>query len=71
MPSSKLIDSKTVGGSMSRESVDNVLDLSSERQRRVHDLNEKRLQSVRAAFVSVLPLPEAGAKPKKKTKKKR
>ncbi len=56
---------------MSRESVDNVLDLSSERQRRVHDLNEKRLQSVRAAFVSVLPLPEAGAKPKKKTKKKR
>lgn len=56
---------------MSRESVDNVLDLSSERQRRVHDLNEKRLQNVRAAFVSVLPLSGAGAKPKIKTKKKR
>lgn len=68
---SDLNDSKTVGDSMSSESLDNVLDLSSERQRRVHDLNEKRLQNVRAAFISVLPLSATGVKPKKKIKKKR
>ncbi len=56
---------------MNGKTVENVVDLSSERKRRVHDLNEKRLQNVRAAFISVLPLLGAGAKPKKKSKKKR
>lgn len=57
---------------MSNNTVENnVVDLSNERQRRVHDLNEKRLQNVRSAFISVLPALGAGAKPKKKIKKKR
>jgi hypothetical protein len=56
---------------MSNDTVENIIDFSSERKRRVHDLNEKRLQNVRAAFVSVLPLSGVGAKPKKKIKKKR
>ena len=63
---------KTMGGCMSNNTVENnVVDLSNERQRRVHDLNEKRLQNVRSAFISALPALGAGAKPKKKIKKKR
>ena len=62
---------KLVGNSMSNDTVENIIDFSRERKRRVHDLNEKRLQNVRAAFVSVLPLSGVGAKPKKKIKKKR
>lgn len=51
---------------MSSESVENVVDLSGERQRRVHDLNEKRLQDVRSAFISALPLAKTSVKPKSK-----
>lgn len=43
-----------------------VIDFQAERQQRLHDLHEKRLQAVRAAFESALPLPKA-----KKTAKKR
>lgn len=50
--------------------LENVIDLSSERQQRVHDLNEKRLQKVRAAFVNVLPLAQSNIKSRKKAKKK-
>lgn len=35
---------------MSNESLDNIVDFSAERTRRVHDLNEKRLQEVRGRF---------------------
>lgn len=56
---------------MSEKTAENIVDLSSERTRRVHDLNEKRLQTVRAAFVSALPLAKPAAKGKKKAKKKR
>lgn len=56
---------------MGHELENNVIDLSGERVRRVHDLNEKRLQDVRAAFVKALPLSTAKVKTKKKAKKKR
>ncbi|MDY0250997.1 MAG: hypothetical protein RBR45_13225 [Pseudomonas sp.] len=56
---------------MSDETVENVIDLSGERVRRVHDQNEKRLQRVRAAFAKALPLAIAKPRSKKKVKKKR
>lgn len=56
---------------MSDESVENVFDLSGERVRRVHDQNEKRLQSVRAAFAKALPLAKTKSAANKKGKKKR
>lgn len=56
---------------MKEEFEDNVVSLSSERARRVHDLHEKRLQGVRAAFVKALPLAATSARTKKKSKKKR
>ncbi|HZJ91624.1 MAG TPA: hypothetical protein VFD09_00890 [Thiopseudomonas sp.] len=56
---------------MNNKTAENIVDLSSERVRRVHDLNEKRLQTVRAAFISALPLAQPAVKLKKKSKKKR
>lgn len=56
---------------MSEKSAENVVSLSSERARRVHDLHEKRLQGVRAAFVKALPLTATPARKKKNAKKKR
>ena len=44
---------------------DNLIDLNTERARRVHDLKEKRLNEVRQAFEQAMPL----GKPKKKPKK--
>lgn len=44
----------------------NLIDFTSERSKRVHDLNEKRLNEMRQAFEQALPL----AKPKKKGKSK-
>lgn len=55
---------------MSETAEENIIDLSGERKRREHDLNEKRLQRVRAAFVSALPLNKPVIKAKKKAKKK-
>lgn len=46
---------------------DKLIDLSAERAKRVHDLNEKRLNEVRQAFEQAMPL---GKKPKKKPKNK-
>ncbi len=48
---------------------DNVIDLTRERDKRVHDLNEKRLNEVREAFAQALPLGKAKKKPKNKPKK--
>ena len=56
---------------MSETTEENIIDLSGERKRRVHDLNEQRLQKERAAFVSALPLNKPVIKAKKKAKKKR
>ncbi len=36
---------------------DKVIDLSAERDKRIHDVHEKRLQEVRKAFEQVLPSP--------------
>ncbi|HHX34018.1 MAG TPA: hypothetical protein GX719_01920 [Gammaproteobacteria bacterium] len=67
----QLLNYRVMGIDMSDEAAENIIDLSGERERRVHDLNEKRLQGVRAAFVKALPLTVIAAKPKKKSKKKR
>jgi hypothetical protein len=47
-----------------------LIDLSTERAKRVHDLNEKRLKEVRQAFEQALPLGNGRKKAKKKPKKK-
>jgi hypothetical protein len=49
---------------------DKLIDLSTERAKRVHDLNEKRLNEVRKAFEQAMPLGKAQKKPKKKPKKR-
>ncbi|MCG6541651.1 hypothetical protein MCB86_16375 [Pseudomonas sp. KSR10] len=43
-----------------------LIDLSTEREKRIHDIKEKRLAEMREAFEQALPL----AKPKKKSKTK-
>ncbi len=43
---------------------DKVIDLSAERDKRIHDVHEKRLQEVRKAFEQVLPLGKPRKKPK-------
>lgn len=48
---------------------DNLIDFGAERARRVHDLNEKRLNEVRKAFEQAMPL-GAAKKGKKKPKGK-
>jgi hypothetical protein len=48
---------------------DNVIDLTSERDKRVHDRHEKRLNEVRDAFAQALPLGKPKKKPKGKPKK--
>jgi len=45
---------------------ENLIDFSTERARRIHDLNDKRLEEMRKTFEQVLPL----GKPKKKKGKK-
>ncbi|MCI0994919.1 hypothetical protein HNO91_23045 [Pseudomonas corrugata] len=49
---------------------DKLIDLSAERAKRVHDLNEKRLNEVRQAFEQAMPLGKAKKKPKNKPKKR-
>ncbi|MEE5042324.1 hypothetical protein V2J81_03065 [Pseudomonas alliivorans] len=46
-----------------------LIDLGAERARRVHDLNDKRLNEVRNAFEQAMPL-IGKKKPKKKPKKR-
>jgi hypothetical protein len=47
-----------------------LIDLGTERAKRVHDLNEKRLNEVRKAFEQAMPLGKTQKKPKKKPKKR-
>ena len=47
-------------------SEEKLIDLSAEREKRVHDIKEKRLAEMRQAFEQALPL----SKPKKKSKGK-
>lgn len=48
---------------------DNLIDFTAERDKRVHDLKDKRLNLVRQAFEQALPLAKPGKKAKKKPKK--
>jgi hypothetical protein len=47
-----------------------LIDLGTERAKRVHDLNDKRLNEVRKAFEQAMPLGKAQKKPKNKPKKR-
>ena len=47
-----------------------LIDLGAERAKRVHDLNEKRLNEVRKAFEQAMPLGKPKKKPKNKPKKR-
>lgn len=47
-----------------------LVDLSAERARRVHDLNDKRLNEVRQAFEQAMPLGKGKKKAKSKPKKR-
>ena len=49
---------------------DKLIDLNAERAKRVHDLNEKRLNEVRQAFEQAMPLAKGKKKPKNKPKKR-
>ncbi|WP_171011852.1 hypothetical protein [Pseudomonas sp. 2FE] len=49
---------------------DKLIDFSAERDKRIHDLHEKRLNEVRQAFEQALPLSRAKKKPKGKPKKR-
>ncbi len=49
---------------------DDVIDLATERDRRIHDFRERRLQEVRRAFERALPLP-AGKSSSRKGKQKK
>jgi hypothetical protein len=48
-----------------------LIDFSAERDKRIHDLHDKKLNEVRAAFEQALPLPaNKKKKPAKKPKKR-
>ncbi|MGH8416547.1 MAG: hypothetical protein ACRER8_04535 [Pseudomonas sp.] len=47
-----------------------LVDLSVERAKRVHDLNDKRLNEVRQAFEQAMPLGKTKKKNKNKPKKR-
>ena len=49
---------------------DKLIDLNAERAKRVHDLNDKRLNEVRQAFEQAMPLGKPKKKPKNKPKKR-
>lgn len=49
---------------------DKLIDLNAERAKRVHDLNDKRLNDVRQAFEQAMPLGKTKKKSKNKTKKR-
>jgi len=46
-----------------------LIDFSAERAKRVHDLNDKRLEEMRKVFEQVLPLGKAKKKGKRTSKK--
>ncbi|MCF7203270.1 hypothetical protein [Pseudomonas oligotrophica] len=49
---------------------DNLIDFGAERSRRIHDLNDRRLDDMRKAFEQALPLGNGRKKAKKKPKKR-
>lgn len=49
---------------------DKLIDFAAERGKRIHDLNDKRLEEMRQVFEQVLPLAKAKKKSKGKPKKR-
>ena len=49
---------------------DKLIDFAAKRDKRIHDLHDKRLNEVRDAFAQALPLGKAKKKPKSKPKKR-
>lgn len=50
---------------------DTLIDFAAERERRIHDLHERRLQDMRQLFEQVLPLTgKKKSKPRAKPKKR-
>ncbi|QRY79110.1 hypothetical protein JVX91_26675 [Pseudomonas sp. PDNC002] len=49
---------------------DKLIDFTAERDKRIHDVHEKRLQDVRKAFEQALPLAKSRKKGKNKPKKR-
>ncbi|MCI0915680.1 hypothetical protein JNA64_00720 [Pseudomonas stutzeri] len=47
-----------------------LIDFSAEREKRIHDIKEKRLAEMRQAFEEALPLARPKKKPKAKPKKR-
>ncbi len=47
-----------------------LIDFSSEREKRIHDLKDKRLEQMRQAFEQALPLGKGKKKSKSKPKKR-
>lgn len=60
----------SVRESLTMSADEKLIDLGAERAKRVHDLNDKRLNEVRNAFEQAMPL-ESGKKKSKKKPKKR
>ncbi|MDH0647429.1 hypothetical protein N5D48_21940 [Pseudomonas sp. GD03858] len=52
-------------------SQDNLIDFGAERAKRIHDLNDKRLNDMRQAFEQAMPLGQAKKKKSKGKPKKR
>lgn len=48
---------------------DKLIDFTAERDKRIHDLRDKKLNELREAFEQALPLPKGKKKPKDKPKK--
>ncbi|HSC84170.1 MAG TPA: hypothetical protein VLC30_11185 [Pseudomonas sp.] len=49
---------------------DKLIDFSAERDKRIHDLHDKKLDEMRQAFEQALPLSKAKKKAKGKPKKR-
>lgn len=49
---------------------DKLIDFAAERGKRIHDLNDKRLDEMRQVFEQVLPLGKGKKKPKSKPGKR-
>ncbi len=49
---------------------DKLIDFSAERDKRIHDLHDRKLNEMRQAFEQALPLPKGKKKPKSKPKKR-
>lgn len=48
---------------------DNLIDFASERGKRIHDINDKRLNEMRQAFEQAMPLAKAKKKARKPKKR--